>query len=362
MKLAATMFAAFALSAFGCEASPPDAPTAAASGDAGLAPPTAEAGPEAAKPLEPSPARCAERSSGAVRVAVIVVNAGDANAPCAVEQVRERVVGAGGVRDYYRETSDGRLELEGDVFGPVQIPALTACVGKDSPGATTEMLRQWYAQADAAAEASGIDLSSYTRRMYVMPPSASCGGGGVSRPAMNRAWVFRCEQTAIYAHELGHVLGVDHASSAEGDYGDGSDVMGHGLLQLNGPHRAELGWLPADRVVRVTSSGTYRIGALEAQSQAPQVLTITRRDNPARAIHLSVRKRIGFDAALDDSFVGRTSVHEYVAACATTPTPTMLLATLADGQAHTATGSGVTITQVAHDGDTATIQVRFDPE
>ncbi len=363
MKRAATVL--LALSLFACQASRPDAEepaTPASSDDAPAAPELPDAEPEPVTSREPSPARCAERSTGVVRVAVILVNAGAAAATCGVDDVRERMFGPRGVGDFYRETSDGMLSVEGDVFGPVQVPALTACVGKDNPAATTEMLRQWYAQADAAAGANGIDLASYDRRVYVMPPGAACGGGGVARPALNRAWIFKCEQTAIYAHELGHTLGVDHASSAEGDYGDGSDVMGRGLFQLNGPHRAELGWLPADRVVRVSASGTYRVGALEAPSDEPQVLTLTRRDDRTKAIHLSLRKRVGFDVALDEIFVGRLSVHEHVATCASAPTTTMLLTTLGDGQSHAPAGAGVTITQVAHDGDTATVEVRFDGE
>jgi hypothetical protein len=94
-------------------------------------------------------------------------------------------------------------------------------------------------------------------------------GGGVARSEFKRAWVFDSTRGPVYAHELGHTLGVDHASTPSGDYGDGSDVMGHGFFQFNGPHRAQLGWLPADSVLAVTRSGTYRIGVLEPPQPIP---------------------------------------------------------------------------------------------
>jgi len=326
----------------------------------------------ASSALAPSASRC-ELQSTKLKVAVLLVHAGTARVACSVDAVRGTLLDpAQGTPAFYRETSYGLLDLQGDVLGTVDIGPQADCVSRDDARAATASLKSWYAQADLAAAAAGIDLSTYDRRVYVMDRAMNCdnSGGGVARAAFNRAWVFDCGRGSVYAHELGHTLGANHASTPSADngrpadYGDGSDVMGHGFFQFNGPHRAQMGWLPADRVVTVTSPGTYRIGILESPQPIPQVLVIPRRDAPDQALHLSTRQAVGFDATLGAEFVGHTSIHESPLACPRTasggePPKTMLTKTLGDGDTLTNEAAGITITQTTHDDVSATVRITF---
>lgn len=64
----------------------------------------------------------------------------------------------------------------------------------------------------------GIKLENYQHRVYVLPHaiSSTCGWEGLGNVGCGvacRAWIVSCERVEVYAHELGHNLGLRHASS-----------------------------------------------------------------------------------------------------------------------------------------------------
>lgn len=172
--------------------------------------------------------------------------------------------------------------------------------------------------ADAAASASGVDLSAYDRKIYVFPQNG-CPAAGVGTVGGNpsSAWIFYCNVADIFGHELGHNLGMQHASTPGSEYGDNSDIMGIGqnrLRQINAPHKEQMGWLPGIQVGTVDQSGYYDIAPLEldaASALAPQALRISKPDTN-EYYYLSYRRGIGFDANLALSpYLDRLSVHRY---------------------------------------------------
>ncbi len=297
----------------------------------------------------PSPASCAA-AAVVSRTAVLLVQMGDSTLSCSHEAVASTFFDPNvGTAAFYLQASHGLLDVQGDVLGPFAIPADDTCIGpSDAPGATAA-LQRWHQQVDAAAAAAGIDLSAYERLVYALPQRPACmDRGGVSRPTWQRAFVFQCDSPALFAHEYGHLLGMNHASTPEKEYGDDSDFMGSGkeLGLLSAPHRAAMGWLPPEQVIDVRTSGLYRVRALELDSSAVRVLVIPRSDDPTKALYVSLPTELG----------GRTSVHEFSATCPPKPQPkSMLWARLGDGESHT-TGT-VRITQVAHAGDAATLEI-----
>jgi hypothetical protein len=125
---------------------------------------------------------------------------------------------------------------------------------------------------------------------------------------------------------------------------------------MNAPHKEELGWLPAGQVVTVTQSGTYKIAPLElhpAETVAPQALKIAKRDTN-EYYYFSYRLPLGFDANLASTYTNRVNVHRYAGSGAVY---TYFLQGLADGSSFTDAVNGVTVTQVSHDVNTATVQV-----
>src|SRR5262249_40130857 len=157
--------------------------------------------------------------------------------------------------------------------------------------------------ADAAATAAGVTLSLYQHRVYVLPSNVACGWAGYGQIGCGSncwAMIATCDRGDVYAHELGHNLGMYHSSfdtnddgvvdstcpwgawSGGGEYCDGSDIMGISTnvwRTMNGAHKDQMGWIPSAKVVDVATSGTYAVAPLETAPSAttlPLVLRVAR--------------------------------------------------------------------------------------
>lgn len=295
--------------------------------------------------------------SGDQKTLVIVANFLDRSVGCTVDAIGATMftdVSGHSVDALYREASGGCVSFSGTVAGPYTINASStdAC-----------NISAWAAAADQLASAAGIDLAAYTRKVYVMPGNMCPGAGfGTVGGTSSAAWVFDCSLKGIYAHELGHNLGMDHASTATQEYGDTTDPMAFSSTQLRGlnaPHRQQFGWLAATTIDR---SGEYEIAALAldpSATTAPQILTI-RKPDTNEFYYLSYRVAGGFDSYIDSSYYERVNVHRYKGDGSASRT--YLLAGLSDAASFSDAVNGVTITQVSHGASRATVRVDFvDP-
>jgi hypothetical protein len=300
--------------------------------------------------------------SGDQRTLVMAVNLNDATLSCSADAIRNTMFtdpSGLSVDGLYRDTSRGLISFSGDVVGPYTINhSATVC----DPDA-------WSKAAEAAAAASGVDVASYPHRVYVMP-SSYCGAAGLGSVGGNpsHAWIFTCATKGVYAHELGHNLGLDHAAGVlngqMNDFGDGSDPMatsGNGLLGLNAPHRHQLGWASPQVI---TASGTYNVAPLAPDPStvgAPQVYVIPKSDTN-EWYYVSTRFALKYDSILQPYYVNALSIHRYTGRMLPSiadVTKTYLLAELTDGQSFTDSANGITVTQVAHDSTHATARVEF---
>jgi hypothetical protein len=298
--------------------------------------------------------------AGEQRTLVIVADFLDENVSCSAASVEDLVFTDSGARSidaFYREGSFGALWLTGDVVGPYVIDhrSTDACdVGL------------WADAAEDAAWVSGIDPEAYDRKVYVLPERNSCGWAGIGQVGgtPSQAWIFRCDQPDTFAHELGHNLGMGHASTPASEYGDTSDVMGAGgwgLRHLNSPHREQMGWVDPTQVIQISSGGQYDIAPLELEpwrSGAPRALKIAKPDT-GEFYYLSYRQPIGFDANLAYTYLSRLTVHLH--AGASSARRTYLLQTLADGESFVDAANGLSVGQVSHGEDGVTVSVEFDP-
>lgn len=116
-----------------------------------------------------------------------------------------------------------------------------------------------------------INLNSYMYHMYIIPNNVGCiGWSGLGTLSCNpmpcRSWIISdySNIVAIYMHELGHNLGLQHAGTVNplNDYGDLTDVMGQccNTRCFNAIHSEQLGWTFPDLVFDAnTVKGTIKI-------------------------------------------------------------------------------------------------------
>lgn len=296
-------------------------------------------------------------ASGAQQTLVLVANFQDASVSCPLTTIRDRMFtdpSNKSIDDFYQEASFGQLSFVGDAYGPYPIDYSTT-----SPCD----YYAWAGAAEAQAQANGVNVGAYTRKVYVLPQTNSCGYAGLGTIGGNpsRSWIFRCDLPDVFGHELGHNIAAHHAATPSYEYGDTSDIMGYsgvGLRHMNAPHKEALGWLPAGQVQMVSQNGTYTVAPLELpplNTTAPQVLKIAKPDTN-EYYYLSYRRPLGFDTILSASYSDKVNVHRYPGSGSVF---TYFLQALTDSTSFSDTINGITMTQTSHDATTATVQVAF---
>ena len=214
---------------------------------------------------------------------------------------------------------------------------------------------------NAAAINQGYDLASYSRRIYVLPSNNTCGWAGLGTVGGNpsNSWIMECDIEGVYAHELGHNIGMHHAGTGWYAYGDYSDIMGASgpLYKINAPHHDQMGWLPDTQILEVSESNTYDIAPLgtdPSQTSIPQMLKIAKPDT-SEFYYISFRKALGFDRNMASTYHDRTSIHTYKGDDSSDMTD--LKGTIGDGESYTDTVNGWSFTQLASTENYATVRV-----
>jgi len=296
-----------------------------------------------AKPSQPAP------TSGPRSTLVIVANFLDTSVACTNSEIDDLMFGSTySVDGLYREITSGNLGFTGVVAGPyvINVSSNDVCDGWG-----------WAQLADAKAKAQGFNLSSYQHVVYVFPDS-TCNFAGMAylggSKSINAGY---CNWEDVYAHELGHNLGMRHAGTPGDEYGDTQDIMGYAigrLRQVNAPHRIQQGWIDPARIVDVNSGGTFVIAPLEERESSagnlPQVLRLSKPDTNEKYF-ISYRLPIGYDSLLKEG----TNLHRH---SGTGNTIRMNL--FDDGSWFGDAINGIAFTQVSHDSNGATFQVLYN--
>jgi hypothetical protein len=299
---------------------------------------------------------------------VVRVNLADGEVSCSEANLDASTFGTtNSINAVYSESSRGTLSISGsvttaDLSGYSKADLQPHCEVYTDPNAT---------MAVTINNAGGIDPADYDKIMYVLPPG-TCGWGGNLHSAGKYIYTTQCDSPRILAHELGHSLGFYHASTdytcnGRKEYMDHSDPMGDGALlsQFNGPHLVHEGWLPANAVLDVTTSGTYNLEATEVNGAShPQILRIKKPGTTSEYYYLSLRRPIGLDTNLvgyvneicNDTYLDQVTIHRFDHN-ATVKGQTHLVDLLGDGQSFTDTANGITITKLSQSGNVATVQI-----
>ncbi len=267
------------------------------------------------------------------------------------------------VAEIFRRASFGNLIFRGDVVGPFAINSRAEdCVLND--------IHEWARLADVQATASGIDLSSYQHRMYVLADQTliRCVPRGLGSISGERTWIFDANDRRITCQELGHNLGMHHAGVDPNNdgvidavYGDMSDFMGGGSVggMVNGAHVADMKWYntwPGTRPI--FSSGTYDIAAMSIAEPGDRLPIVLKIQGPLRWYYLSYRQRRNFDSHLPSKYTKGVSVHR---TGGYRDSDTAWIKTLADGETFQDPVAGVTVTQLNHSAELVTVRVTGFP-
>ena len=312
--------------------------------------------------------------------------AGAGSVSCSTTQISSlmyaRAQSSGGnVGENYLATSHAQLGWQPDTDANGQMDVVRVAIA----ASTAESCNSgtWANLADQAATAAGVNLSLYQHRLYVIPNATSCTWAGLANVGCGtwcRAWVkgSSCGTLDVYVHELGHNLGMGHSSTdldnngsvdstcpfwgtsySGGQYCDRSDFMGiggDGKRQSNAPHKLQMGWTPAAKVIDA-GVGVYELAPLGADpwsTTLPQILRVSR--GSSRPFIVSYRTATDpYEDNLRTEYRQRTFVHTHSGGSSNT----LLVGYLADGQRLEDSVTGVAIRQISGGATSATVAVEM---
>jgi hypothetical protein len=267
----------------------------------------------------------------------------------------------------YQDSSFGALGFGGAVFPGGTLDVTRVTVNEAAAIGSVCNYSAWASAADRAA--TGVTLSNYQHRVYVVPSNVGCSWAGLAYVGCGnacQAWVKAysnhvCGYPDAYVHEIGHNLGMWHASTdtnndgtLDCEYCDTSDFMGYAtgaMRTLNGAHKTQMGWASGARLADGSQGGTFTVSPLGlAAAGSPQVVQV--RPNAGDPYYVSFRTGTGYDSATPSSYLGKLNVHRWGGSG-----NTRYIAALGSGQAYTDAASGVTIQQLSSTVDSATFSV-----
>lgn len=249
---------------------------------------------------------------------------------------------------------------------------------------------RWAGKANAIASAPpySYNLANYTRRVYIFPGTGNCPWAGLGEVGGSPTMMWSngygdgtYHDKTLFSHELGHNLGVGHASSKDCgaktidvytnctnyEYGDDYDAMGGNWenYHFNAALKDDLSWLDPGEIQTVSANGTYTLNPIENAGSANKAIRI-QKPNTSEYYWLEYRQAVGTDSTLP-SGVTRGVIGHIWSETSTdnsylldfTPANNWSDVALSDGVEFYDEQNNIRITQTAHNSSTVTLSVEF---
>jgi hypothetical protein len=227
-------------------------------------------------------------ASGTPRtVAIVVVTFAGGPAPSYTDTQLQNVLtqNTNSVSNYFAEQSYGAVSFTG-ITNPAG-DVFHVSIAADGTGCNSGGWQTWGSEATTAVGSS--ILGHYDHVIYVVNSQGGCGWAGLGWMPGREVYIDNAFVLSVVSHELGHNLGVHHASSLRcvvggqnvafstsgpactpSEYGDPFDIMGSSATnQQDAFHKLQSGWLGSvsgPRVQTITASGDYVVSPLELSS------------------------------------------------------------------------------------------------
>ena len=249
------------------------------------------------------------------------------------------------VTDFWQQSSDGRTWIDPastQVVGPV---LLGSDYNKDASG---NAVCDYYGMANEAIRLvdGQVDFRNFTRVLFVVPGNGTCSWAGVANVGCrsistndgsvtaSMAWnkgssmSTRSSGVQLTTHEMGHNLGLSHASSRRftnealgalgtagtlSEYGDVHSTMGSWNFGFYASSHAanQLRWLGQGAQFQVVeSSGTYTIQNYEGRPAGIKALKVRRGTGNEAWLWIESRQNTGlYSSALNASLFTGALIH-----------------------------------------------------